>query len=68
MIEFNSSDPFPSIPSSVFFFEFWEDDGENQIKRTKGADGADVSYPGADGGEVRGSSRRERYSVPGTAP
>ena len=31
-------------------------------------DGADVSYPGADGGEVGGSSQRERYSVPGTAP
>ena len=30
-------------------------------------DGAVVSYPGADGGEVGGSSRRERYSVPGTA-
>ena len=31
-------------------------------------DGADVSYPGADGGAVGGSSRRERYSVLGTAP
>ena len=27
-----------------------------------------VSYPGADGGEVGGSSRRERYPVPGTTP
>ena len=36
--------------------------------RAKGVDGADVSYPGADGGAVGGSSRRERYSVPGTAP
>jgi len=52
----------------VILFEFWENDGENHIKRTKGVDGADVSYPGADGGEVGGSSRRERYSVPGTAP
>ena len=43
-------------------------DGEIRIKRTKGVDGADVSYPGADGGAVGGSSRRERYSVPGTAP
>ena len=31
-------------------------------------DGTEVSYPGAHGGEVGGSSRRERYSVPGTAP
>jgi hypothetical protein len=31
-------------------------------------DGTDVSYPGADGGAVGGSSRRERYSVPGTTP
>ena len=31
-------------------------------------DGTAVSYPGANGGAVGGSSRRERYSVPGTAP
>ena len=31
-------------------------------------DGAVVSYPGANGGEVGGSLRRERYTVPGTAP
>ena len=31
-------------------------------------DGTVVSYPGADGGEVGGSSRRERCPVPGTAP
>ena len=36
--------------------------------RTRGVDGTVVSYPGADGGEVGGSSRRERYPVPGTAP
>jgi len=52
----------------VIFLEFWEDDGEICIKKTKGVDGAVVSYPGADGGEVGGSSRRERYPVPGTAP
>jgi len=52
----------------VIFLEFWEDDGEIRIKKSKGVDGAVVSYPGADGGEVGGSSRRERYSVPGTAP
>jgi len=51
-----------------FLFEFWEDDGEIRIKKTNGVDGTEVSYPGADGGEVGGSSRRERYPVPGTAP
>ena len=50
------------------FFEFREDDGEIRFNRTRGVDGTVVSYPGADGGEVGGSSRRERYSVPGTAP
>ncbi|MFC2166730.1 hypothetical protein ACFLQZ_02045 [Acidobacteriota bacterium] len=34
----------------------------------RGVDSADVSYPGANGGAVGGSSRRERYSVLGTAP
>ena len=57
-----------SIPISVISKEFWEDDGEIRIKKTKGVDGTEVSYPGADEGEVGGSSRRERYSVPGTAP
>jgi hypothetical protein len=40
----------------------------NPFGGIKGVDGADVSYPGADGGAVGGSSRRERYSVPGTTP
>ncbi len=35
-----------------FVLEFWEDDGEIRIKRIRGVDGAVVSYPGADGGEV----------------
>jgi hypothetical protein len=54
--------------------EFWEDDGDRDTTTIQfnsscsGVDGADVSYPGADGGAVGGSSRRERYSVPGTAP
>ena len=34
----------------------------------RGVDGTEVSYPGADGGAVGGSSRRERCPVPGTAP
>jgi len=33
-----------------------------------GVDGAVISYPGADGGEVGGSSRRERYPGAGYRP
>jgi len=38
----------------VIFFKFWEDDEEIRIGGlgAKGVDGVDVSYPGADGGEI----------------
>ncbi len=54
----------------MILIEFWEDDGEIRIGGlgAKGVDGVDVSYPGAHGGAVGGSSCRERYSAPGTAP
>ena len=48
-----------------------DDDVHPTPLHVKGVDGAVVSYPGANGGEVGrkvGFSRRGRYSVPGTAP
>ena len=36
--------------------EFWEENGEIRIKRTRGVDGTKVSYPGADEGETPDST------------
>ena len=40
----------------IYFRALGRHDGEIRIKRNRGVDGAVVSYPGADGGEVGGAS------------